>query len=268
MPFASLKDSPLAPGASPVKIHYRDSGAGPPLIFLHGGWGYEVYPFDRQIEAFGSEFRVLIPDRTGYGRSTRVDSLPVDFHKRAAAETIAFIESLSLERPVLWGHSDGAVIAAMIALAAPEMLSAIILEAFHLYRVKPGSTEFFETMVLNPDRLGERVTSALIADHGEDYWRNIILNNGRSWLKIAEESDHAKQDLYDGKLSTLSVPAILIHGANDPRTEPDELAAVRKQLPDVPIHILEGGGHAPHSQNSVASECNAVAARFLREMRL
>jgi pimeloyl-ACP methyl ester carboxylesterase len=266
MPFISIDESPLIPGLSPVDIYYREEGRGVPLVFLHGGWGYEVYPFDRQAEAFANDFKITIPDRTGYGRSTRIDSMPADFHHRAAVETFRVLEALNIERPVLWGHSDGAVIAALMGLSAPELISGIILEAFHFYRVKPGSREFFETMALNPDALGERVCAALARDHGEDYWRSIILNNGRSWLKIAEESSHAKQDLYDGNLSALSVPAILIHGRLDPRTEPDELEAVHKQLEHVPIHIIEGGGHSPHSQSSVASQCNTFASAFLGEV--
>jgi pimeloyl-ACP methyl ester carboxylesterase len=266
MPITSINESPLTPGVSPVSIYYRESGRGAPLVFLHGGWGYEVYPFDRQIEAFADEFKITIPDRTGYGRSMRINSMPVDFHRRAAVETFRLLEALNIERPVLWGHSDGAVIATMMGLSAPDLLSGIILEAVHYYRVKPGSREFFETMARQPDQLGERVCSALARDHGEDYWQKIILNNGRSWLKIADESSNDKQDLYDGNLSTLSVPAILIHGSHDPRTEPDELDAVRRQLEHVPVHIIEGGGHAPHSQASVASECNRVAGQFLSDI--
>jgi pimeloyl-ACP methyl ester carboxylesterase len=267
MPFISIKESPLKPGTSPVEIHYRAAGGGVPLIFLHGGWGYEVYPFDLQVKALGADFKIIMPDRTGYGRSMRIDALPVDFHKRAAVETIGLIEALELKKPVLWGHSDGAVIAAMVGLAAPELLSGIIFEAFHYYRVKPGSREFFETMVLNPDRLGQRVTDALIRDHGEEYWRSIILNNGLSWLKIADESSHPGQDLYDGRLSRLIVPSIFIHGRLDPRTEPDELDAIRLALKDVPIHIIDAGTHSPHSQLSVAFECNGIALRFLSEIK-
>lgn len=266
MPFISINESPLLPEVSPLSIFYRESGAGAPLVFLHGGWGYEVYPFDRQIEAFAEEFTITIPDRTGYGRSMRIDSMPVDFHRRAAAETFRLLDALNINRPVLWGHSDGAVIAALMGLAAPESLSGIILEAFHFYRVKPGSREFFETLVMNPGGLGERVCAALIRDHGEDYWRDIILNNGRSWLRIAEESGDAKQDLYDGNLSALRTPAILIHGRLDPRTEPGEMEAVRRQLKHVPIHVIEGGGHSPHSQSSAAAECNAIARSFLGEV--
>lgn len=266
MPFISINESPLLPGVRNVNIFYRETGKGAPLLFLHGGWGYEVYPFDGQIKEFSKDFKITIPDRTGYGRSMRIISMPVDFHRRAAVETLRVLEALDIKRPVLWGHSDGAVIAALMGLSAPELISGIILEAFHYYRVKPGSSEFFETMVVNPDGLGERVCAALARDHGEDYWRNIITNNGRSWLKLAEESSHAKQDLYDGNLSALSVPAILIHGRLDPRTEPGELEAVHQQLEHARIHIIEGGGHSPHSQASVVSKCNRIAGRFLSEL--
>ena len=42
-----LTSSPLAPGASPTRISYRDIGGGSPMVILHGGWGYDAYPFDR-----------------------------------------------------------------------------------------------------------------------------------------------------------------------------------------------------------------------------
>src|SRR5580765_4345570 len=105
MPFVELSSSALAPGVSPVRIHYRDAGAGRPLVILHGGWGYQIYPFDRQLSALTTEHRIVIPDRTGYGGSGRLERQEADFHQRAAAETLAVTEALGLERPVLWGHS-------------------------------------------------------------------------------------------------------------------------------------------------------------------
>lgn len=266
MPFISINESPLMPGVTPVKIHYREFGNGTPLIFLHGGWGYEVYPFDSQIEAFSDQFRILIPDRSGYGRSMRIGPLPADFHSRAAAEMMSFLDALNIERAFLWGHSDGAVIATMMGLAWPGRFFGIILEAFHLYRMKPGSREFFETMAHNPDMLGERVCAALARDHGEDYFRELIVNNGRAWLRIAEESNHPKQDLYAERLGELAVPTLFIHGSVDPRTEPDELDSVRQRFDSARVHSIESGGHSPHSQKSTASECNQVAGDFLRQI--
>ena len=97
-----------------MRIHYRDAGDGPAIVVLHGGWGYDAYPFDRQIGALASRHRIVIPDRTGYGRSESLDSLSTDFHQSAAAETLAVIEALHLDRPNQWGHSDGAIIALLI----------------------------------------------------------------------------------------------------------------------------------------------------------
>src|ERR1035441_9031020 len=120
MPFVELESSPHAANAlnvRPVRIHYRDVGHGRPVVFLHGGWGYGVYPIDRQVEALKGEARFLIPDRSGHGQSSDfAGALPIDFHTRAAQETLLVLDALGIERAVIWGHSDGAVIAAMIGL--------------------------------------------------------------------------------------------------------------------------------------------------------
>lgn len=267
MPLVTIDESPLAPGLSSVEIHYRETGSGLPLVFLHGGWGYQIYPFDRQIDEFGHRFRILIPDRTGYGRSTRLEHVPADFHQRAATETVRLLDALHIDRAVLWGHSDGAVIAAMIGLMKPNRVSSLILEAFHFYRKKPGSREFFETMAGDPALLGERVAATLSSEHGDDYWRKLIVTNGDAWLRIADEASHPEQDIYDGRLSELRVPVLFVHGSRDPRTEPGEMEAVRDQLPTARIELIEGGGHSPHSESASAAECNRIASEFLDLIR-
>ncbi|HSF25762.1 MAG TPA: alpha/beta hydrolase [Blastocatellia bacterium] len=267
MPVISINESPLNPGISPVEIHYREYGSGRPLVFLHGGWGYGIYPFDSQIEALASQHRIIIPDRTGYGRSMRLETLPSDFHQRAAVETISLLDALGIDRPVLWGHSDGAVIAAMMGLRWPDLFAGVILEAFHYYRFKPASREFFETMSGDPHGLGERVCGVLSSEHGEDYWHKIILSNGRAWLQLADESSEPGHDIYDGTLSQLAVPTLFIHGSRDPRTEPDELDAMRREVPGARFEVLEGAGHSPHSASSSAEACTRVAADFLATLR-
>ena len=264
MPYLDLPQSPLAPGLSPVTIHYREFGRGKPLVFLHGGWGYAVYPFDRQIEAFQSEFRILIPDRLGYGHSTRVTGdMPLDFHSRAAAETTAVLDSLGLDRAILWGHSDGAVIAAMIGLASPDRCECLILEAVHYLRRKPGSRPFFERFAAYPEDLGEETKKLLARDHGEDHWPTVVRRNCGVWLRIADQVKRPDEDLYDGRLGRLTVPTLFLHGSLDPRTEPGEMDRVRQALPRATVRFLDNGKHSPHSEEAVFEECNTIARDFL-----
>lgn len=239
---------------------YREFGSGPPLVFLHGGWGYELYPLDRQREMLAGRVHVWVPDRSGYGRSRRLPALEPDFHQQAAAETWAFIDAREAVRPVLWGHSDGAVIATLMALAAPERLDGVILEATHMSGHKPASREFFETIARDPDSVGERVAAILARDHGDD-WRDVIRKHSLAWLRLGERP--RDWDFYGGRLSDLRVPALLIHGARDPRTEPGELDALVAAVPNA--LILAESGHSPHSESTSADAVTESVARFLAE---
>src|SRR5947209_4832059 len=113
---ASILKSPLVPNETPVTIPFREYGRGFPIVHLHGGWGYEMYPMDAQIAAFEKRYKLVVPDRSGYSRAIHMKSFPVDFHERAAEETVSFLNAMRYERCILWGHSDGAVIAAWLGL--------------------------------------------------------------------------------------------------------------------------------------------------------
>ena len=281
MAFIDLPRSPLAPGRSPVRIHYRDDGEGPPIVFLHGGWGYGIHPFDRQIEVLGSRHRIVIPDRSGYGGSGSLSVLPADFHRRAMEETRAVIDALELERPILWGHSDGAIIALLLGLAAPGRLAGAIVEATHYDKYKPGSRAFFEGIIANPQSLGAGVASVMAREHG-DRWPHIIDMHSRTWLRIADEAAAAAEDFYGGRLGDLAVPVLVVHGARDPRTEPGELDALQMALAGAGPRvgpgrthgsaattrfvILPEGGHSPHSERATSGEVTRVAEAFITDL--
>jgi pimeloyl-ACP methyl ester carboxylesterase len=265
VPTLELVHSPHAAEVSSVTIYYREFGSGRPLVFLHGGWGYEVYPFDQQVEAFEKEFRILIPDRSGYGHSTRVPGeMPLDFHRRAEEETIAFLDALGIERAVFWGHSDGAVISAMIGLAVPERCSCLILEAFHFLRRKPGSRSFFERFAAHPEDLGEETKKLLALDHGAEQWPTVLRRNCTAWFRIADLVKRPEEDLYDGRLGEITVPTLFLHGSLDPRTEPGEMERVQRELPQATMKFIGNGKHSPHSEAAAFEESNAIAREFLQ----
>ena len=265
MPQLLIHTSPLAPDRSPVSIAYRDSADHREpdrknvLVVLHGGWGAGIYPFDRQIAAL-DRHRVIMPDRTGYGGSGTIDVQPIDFHQRAADETLAVLDALDLARVSLWGHSDGAIIALKIALMAPERVDRIVAEAAHFFRRKPRSREFFEAMRDRPGQFGGRVSKALEADHGRR-WQSLLSMNGVAWLQLAEAV--GDNDLYGGRLGDVRSAVLFIHGVGDPRTEPGELDAFRAALPHAEMAVLPGAFHSPHSERTSADTVSELVRRFL-----
>jgi len=254
----AIDASPLLPGTRPIELRYQDGGRGAPVVLLHGGWGYGFYPHDDAIAKLDRRF--VIPDRTGYGGSPHVKELPPRFHLAAAIETERLLDALAIRRPVLWGHSDGAVIATILALRDPVRYAGIIVEAIHLDREKPRSRDFFLQMINNPDAFGERVTRKLAEEHGEDYWRTIIRAGGRAWRDIAATP---QEDFYEHRLHELRVPMLVVHGVDDPRTEPGELDRIRGDVPTARIEMIEGGGHSPHSTRATAAQVTAIVDGFL-----
>ena len=255
MPFADL----------PQRIHYRETGSGPALVFLHSGWGHDLMPFDAQVPAFAAERRIIVPHRTGYGASARVERLDLHFHQQAAQETAALLEALAIPRAVLWGHSDGAVIAAICALQRPELCEAVVLEAFHTNFAKPSNQPFFETGLRNPEEFGARAAAALEAEHGAD-WREVIRRFSAAWIELAKHAHEPEEFFYGARLAELRVPALLLYGERDPRMEPGEIEQARAALPAARCAVIPGAGHTPHAEPAAAAEVSRVVREFLSSL--
>jgi pimeloyl-ACP methyl ester carboxylesterase len=251
--------SPVSPSRAPAEILVREAGAGPAVVLLHGGWGWEAYPFD--VGALAGHHRVVAPDRVGYGGSGRLADLPHGFHRAMAEETLLVMDALGIERAALWGHSDGAVIAAWMGFLAPSRVRALVLEALHYFATKPASEEFFRTAIDAPERFGPAVVEALRRDHGER-WREVVAAGGRAWLSIIAEGRAGLPDLYQGRFGELRAPTLLLHGRRDPRTEPGELEAAQRALPAARVALLDTG-HIPHASERTGAEATRLAVQFL-----
>lgn len=105
-----------------VTLHYEAAGSGPPLILLHGN-GESSIIFDRALPVLAQRFTVYAIDSRGHGLSSPVS----EYHYADMAQDVAdFIRLLGLEKPVVYGFSDGGIIALLLAIRHPEMTGGII----------------------------------------------------------------------------------------------------------------------------------------------
>jgi N-formylmaleamate deformylase len=109
-----------------VRLHYYRTGHGGkrPLVLVHGfsDNGLCWMPTARDLE---SEYDVIMPDMRAHGLSARMQAgEKVDM----AADLAGLIRALGLNRPIVGGHSMGAMITFQIGVRFPELASALILE--------------------------------------------------------------------------------------------------------------------------------------------
>lgn len=104
-------------------LAYLESGAGPPLLLIHGLGGSARWwsPLVPSLSAAG--FRTLAPDLPGFGRSAG-PALSIDASARALTR---FLERLDVERLSVCGHSMGGAIAARLAADLQDRVRRLVL---------------------------------------------------------------------------------------------------------------------------------------------
>src|SRR5260370_33243254 len=111
-----------------VAMWYDERGHGEPCVLLHpGGAGVDSRALASALDALSAPFHVYAPEHRGHGRTPDVAG-PISF-ELMAQDTIAFIETVVGQPVRLLGCSDGAIIALVVALRRPDLVSRLVLPA-------------------------------------------------------------------------------------------------------------------------------------------
>jgi pimeloyl-ACP methyl ester carboxylesterase len=110
-----------------VRLHYLERGEGPPVVLIHGNVvSSEDFALCGVLDRLAARHRVVAFDRPGFGHSER----PRGRYWTAAAQAgllARAFERLGLDRPVVLGHSWGAIVALALALDHPGAVGGLVL---------------------------------------------------------------------------------------------------------------------------------------------
>lgn len=123
LPAHWTHDDLIVNGAS---LHYVRTGDGsqPPLVLAHGFSDDGLCWLQTALDLEAS-YDIIMPDARGHGHSARVrPGEPVDM----VADLAGIIQALGLRRPVVAGHSMGAMEAFQLGVRYPEIPRALVLE--------------------------------------------------------------------------------------------------------------------------------------------
>ena len=220
-------------------IPVTDEGQGPAVLLLHSG-SADRSSWARVAAALAGRFRVLRFDRWTY-RDGHADPAPAGAETMAAevADVLAVVAAAG-ERPLLVGHSSGAVVALESALADPSAFRAMVLYEPPVAVDEPlgGDTLRRARAALDagdPDRAitihmreiaGAGRLSVAAIRRLPPIWQIV---RGHAVAQITDDEAIESLGVGLGRYARLDLPVLLLGGGRSPahmRARLDALAAV------------------------------------------
>jgi pimeloyl-ACP methyl ester carboxylesterase len=223
--------------ASGHQLEYEQIPGNPTIVFLHEGLGslamWKDFP-RRLAEAAGCG--ALIYSRHGYGRSEplRGARTPDFMHREAQSALPDLLQKLEIDRPILFGHSDGASIALIHAATHPVRGSILLAPHLFVEEISLASIREIQSHYDSSD-LKDRL--ARYHDHPDSTfrgWSDIWLNpDFRSWN-------------IENFLPLIASPILVIQGLDDQYGTMEHLERIEQRVPGTQVLKLADCRHSPH----------------------
>jgi 3-oxoadipate enol-lactonase len=250
---------------------YDDSGGGgAAVVLLHG------FPFDRsmwrgQVEALGSEFRVVAPDLRGLGETPLGEG---DVTIETMAEDVAaLLDELKLARVVVGGLSMGGYVAFEFFRKFPERVRALVLADTRpqadtaegkLAREQNARRALEEGMAsIVASMLPKLLSAGTLERGGEPVERARAMMFGTSpeGAAAALRAMAARRDQTE-LLPSINVPTLVVVGSEDSITPPSDAEALSAKIEGSRLFVIEGAGHLSNVERP--EEFNRALEDFLR----
>ena len=220
-------------------VRYDDDPARPAIVLLHEGLGSISLWRDlprRLCER--TRCTVVAYSRYGYGRSDvlREKREPDYMHHEGEVVLPALLAQLGIERPILFGHSDGASIALIFAGAHPHAARGLVLEAPHVFveEISVRSIADAKTTYATTDLPAKLARHHANPDATFAGWNDIWLDRRfRDW-NIERYAERVR------------APVLLIQGEADEFGTTAQLDAIAARVADTQTLMIPGAGHSPH----------------------
>jgi pimeloyl-ACP methyl ester carboxylesterase len=180
-----------------LRLHYAEAGEGRPVVLLHGN-GEDHNLFETEIgQLVAAGYRVYAPDSRGHGKNEPL----TEYHYADMAEDVyQFIKTLGLEKPALYGHSDGGIIALLLEISHPGTLSVMAVSGTNLSPEGIISSFIEEFTELNEKKPDPLITLMLTEPHIDPAELRkitipVLVTVGDDDLILPEETEKLSENL-------------------------------------------------------------------------
>ncbi|MDH5597746.1 MAG: alpha/beta hydrolase [Cyclobacteriaceae bacterium] len=227
-------------------IHYQEYGSGKTLILIHG-FCENISIWDKLIPELSSKFHIVALDLPGFGNSPLEEVQSID---DVAKELDTLFQTLSIQNPVIIGHSLGGYVASSYAHLFGEKLSGLIF--FH-------STAHSDS----PEKKNQRnKTIQFLIENGLEIFNVSFVQNIFSDFAPGQMKEETKNLLnktsletaitytefmrdrnrYTDRIKALNIPKMYIAGKFD-HIIPYDLTTEESKITGSSYELLEKSGH-------------------------
>ena len=266
-----------------LRLHYFARGGGTPVVLLHGN-GSMIGDFLSSgiTERIASGHRVIAFDRPGFGYSERPRDRRWGPSEQARLLLRAFA-LMEIERPIVVGHSWGALVALALALEGSEKVAGLVLLSGYYYPVPraPSNSLAPSTFPIVDDVLRQTVAPVvgrLLASHAvrkvfapcavpESFKRHYSIPHALRPSQIKAVAEEAAMlvdaaSTFSELYKELAVPVRLIAGSDDRIVDTDQHSArLHRELGMSTFRNVPGIGHMVHhaAPDAVLAEIYALS---------
>ena len=206
-----------------MQMYYEVSGAGDPLIVLHGAY-MNIPSMGAIIPKLAETHKVYALELQGHGRTTDIDR-PITY-PNMAGDVAAFMDAVGLAQADIFGYSMGAEVGLLLAIRHPEKVSKLVAAsvAYDLRGWQPVFTEMIPQMTV------EMIVGMPFA---EDYRK--LAPNPEGFPELVRKLIALEKEpmAWEEDVKALKTPVLLITGDADVVTLEHSVALFR---------LLGGGG--------------------------
>ncbi len=258
-------------------IEYGESGAGVPVLVIHGAGG----GFDQGLligEPLGAGYHIIAPSRFGYINTP----YPADHSVADQADAyVCLLDTLGIDRAAVIAVSAGGPSALQLAQRHPERVSALVLVAA-ISDVRPvrdadegtqnilltdfiywAANEAMPDTLLSFFGLNSTAQSHLSATELDRAYGILDAMNPIHARQAGIGYDSIEDNLFDGaafELETITVRTLVIHAEDDSFVPPKHAHHTAAHIPHAQLALYDEGGHFVMVREEVLAQIRAFIA--------
>ena len=234
-----MAESAYALATDGTRLAFDIHGAGEPLVLL-SGQAQDRHMWDLSVPLFAQHFQVIRLDYRGTGNSDKPRDPPYST-RLLAADTIAILNTLDIERAHIYGISLGGRIGQWLGIDYAERLGALVLGA--TTPGKLGTARDAEAnqwlMTGNIQQVATLQYSAAFAAAHPELLIPAPTPPFARRLHYQASEQHDTMDL----LATIRAPTLIIHGSDDRINPTANAHLMASRIPNAKLHLLPGAKH-------------------------